>query len=147
MTIAEDEAVAFAMHFVNAQFARADVSETAAMTESLSQIVREVSTILQPEFSLDAMSVARFVTHLRHLDARIASDSQFEDDPPALLTAMHEAYPEVVGLAQKVRVLIEAQRGELSDAEVPHLEIHRVVPEMPGRAPAAELRLGSASQV
>ena len=112
VTIAEDEAVAFAMHFVNAQFARADVSETVAMTESLSQIVSEISTSLGPEISLDSMSVARFVTHLRYLYARIASESQFANDPPLLLSAMHDAYPEVAGLAQRVRFLIESQRGK-----------------------------------
>ena len=82
------------------------------MTESLSQIVSEISTSLGPEISLDSMSVARFVTHLRYLYVRIASDSQFANDPPLLLSAMHDAYPEVAGLAQRVRFLIESQRGK-----------------------------------
>ena len=94
------------------------------MTESLSQIVSEISTSLGPEISLDSMSVARFVTHLRYLYVRIASDSQFANDPPLLLSAMHDAYPEVAELAQRVRFLIESQRGKLSDAELPYLEIH-----------------------
>lgn len=124
VTIADDEAVAFAMHFVNAQFARADISETAAMTELLTQIVDEITTSLGPESSLDSMSVARFITHLRYLYARISNNTQFENEPPMLLTTIHDAYPEVAGLAQKIRSLIETKRGKLTEGELPYLELH-----------------------
>lgn len=122
--LADDESAAFAMHFVNAQFARADVSDTVAMTESLSQIIGVVSAGLGADTTADSMSVARFVTHIRYLYARIASGKQIENAPPVLMSATHEAHPELLGVAQKVRFLIESDGGTLTDAEMTYLEIH-----------------------
>lgn len=124
VTIAADEAVAFALHFVNAQFARRDVSKTVLMTESLSQIIEVISAGLGAETTADPMSVARFVTHLRYLYARIASGTQIDSAPPILLPALHQSYPGVAATAQKVRFLIESNAGTLTDAEVAYLEIH-----------------------
>ena len=94
------------------------------MTESLSQIVSEISTSLGPEISLDSMSVARFVTHLRYLYVRISKDNQIESAPPVLVSALHEAHPEVRIVADQVRQLIESGGGKLTNAEVSYLEIH-----------------------
>ncbi|MFT4044225.1 MAG: PRD domain-containing protein [Gordonia sp. (in: high G+C Gram-positive bacteria)] len=125
VAIPDDEAVALAMHFVNAQFARADVSETVAMTRMLSQIVDVVSAGFGGDgLAADSVSVARFVTHLRYLCARIGTASQIVDAPPLRRADMHQTIPALAGVAAKVRLLIERDRGALTDAEMMYLELH-----------------------
>ncbi len=122
--IAEDEGTAFAMHFVNAQFAQADVSQTVEMTKLLGAAVDIVKEGIGPHATADPMSVARFVTHLRYLYVRISKDNQIESAPPVLVSALHEAHPEVGIVADQVRQLIESGGGKLTEAEVSYLEIH-----------------------
>ena len=93
--VAMDEGAAFAMHFVNAQFAQADVSQTVEMTKVLGAAIDIVKEGIGPQATADQMSVARFVTHLRYLYARIGSDAQIDSTPPILLAALYDAYPVV----------------------------------------------------
>ena len=122
--IAEDEATAFAMHFVNAQFAQADVSQTVEMTKLLGAAVDIVTEGIGSHATADPMSVARFVTHLRYLYVRILTDSQIESTPPILVPEIHRAHPEVSIVADQVRQLIESGGGTLTKAEVSYLELH-----------------------
>lgn len=122
--IAQDESTAFAMHFVNAQFAQADVSQTVEMTKMLGAVVDIVAQGIGPYATADQMSVARFVTHLRYLYARMARNAQIRSVPPILVEALHEAHPDVVAVADQVRQLIESGGGRLTEAEVRYLEIH-----------------------
>lgn len=81
------------MHFVNAQFAQADVSQTVEMTKLLGTAVDIVKEGIGPYATADPMSVARFVTHLRYLYVRISKDNQIESAPPVLVSVLHEAHP------------------------------------------------------
>lgn len=119
-----DEATAFAMHFVNAQFARADVRETVTMTEDLRSILQAINDGLGPRATDDSMSVARFVTHLRYLYARIAKSNQIDSAPPVSMSALRETHPEVPEVADRVRVIIERHGATLSRAEIAYLELH-----------------------
>jgi beta-glucoside operon transcriptional antiterminator len=82
--IPADEATAVAMHLVNAQFASADLSATAAMTERLTMLVDVVTAAMGIRPAEDSVTVARFVTHLRYLFARRASGAQITQTPPGL---------------------------------------------------------------
>jgi beta-glucoside operon transcriptional antiterminator len=122
--IGEEESTAFAMHFVNAQFAASDLAQTVAMTHSLQQIVDIVTASFGPAATEDPTSVARFVTHLRYLFSRVASGNQIGQAPPVLLTAVREAYPEVATTSDQVRKIVESGGQRLSEAETCYLDIH-----------------------
>ncbi|MGO2752004.1 MAG: PRD domain-containing protein [Pseudoclavibacter sp.] len=132
-----DEATAFAMHFVNAQFAKSDTSQTVAMTKTLQSVVDVVTETLGADATADPTNVARFITHLRYLYARMTTRTQLESAPPQLFTAIRDSYPEIVATSDRVRELIEAQGGELSEAEVCYLEIHLARLSTSGREPQA----------
>ena len=119
-----DEATAFAMHFVNAQFARADVRETVTMTEDLQSVLRVIEAGLGAKATADSMSVARFITHLRYLYARIAKSAQISSAPPVSMSALRETHPEVPAVAAQVRAVVERRGAALSAAEVAYLELH-----------------------
>lgn len=122
--IEPNEATAFAMHFVNAQFAVSDLSQTMSMTASLQSVVQIVEDSFGPAATADPMSVARFVTHLRYLFARVASRTQIDEAPTVLLQAVRDAYPEVAAAADRIRRVMEVDGEKLSDAEVCYLDIH-----------------------
>lgn len=119
-----DEATAFAMHFVNAQFAATDLSHTVAMTTSLHDVVKVVEEAFGPAATADPTSVARFITHLRYLFARVTTRTQIAEAPSVLLTAVRDAYPEVAAATDQVREVVERGGEKLSDAEVCYLDIH-----------------------
>lgn len=118
------EATAFAMHFVNAQFAVTDLSHTVSMTKSLQRVVEVVERSFGPAATADPTSVARFVTHLRYLFARVATEAQIGDAPTALLRAVRDIYPEVAAATDQVRSIVEHDGEPLSEAEVCYLDIH-----------------------
>lgn len=122
--IPADESTAFAMHFVNAQFATADTSRTATMTAALRRVVEIVTDVFGPEAAADGMSMSRFVTHLRYLFNRLATRRQIEEEAPELLAAVHAAYPQVEEAARRIRGVIETGGTRLSEAEVCYLTIH-----------------------
>ena len=136
-SIDADEATAFAMHFVNAQFAKSDTSQTVAMTKTLQSVVDVVTETLGADATADPTNVARFVTHLRYLYARMTTRTQLSSAPPQLFTAIRDSYPEIVATSARVRGIIDAQGGALSEAEVCYLELHLARLSPSGREPPA----------
>lgn len=65
--MADDEAVAVAMHVVNAQFASAGMGPTLEMTTKLNRIIGVIEMELGIVIDRDSMRAARFITHLRYL--------------------------------------------------------------------------------
>lgn len=117
-----DEATAFALHFVNAQFASRDMSGTVAMTRLVQGVLQAVKTGLGAQAVADPMAMARFVTHLRYLYARVADEKQHRDDGPVLISATYA--PEVEATATLVRAVLEQDTGPLTQAELSYLHLH-----------------------
>ncbi len=117
-----DEATAFALHFVNAQFASRDMSGTVAMTRLVQGVLQAVKTGLGARAVADPMAMARFVTHLRYLYARVADEKQHRDDGPVLITANYA--PEVDAAATLVQTVLEQDTGPLTQAELSYVKLH-----------------------
>lgn len=122
--IAAEEATAFAMHLVNAQFASADLGATAAMTERIRRVVALVVAATGITPAEDSVTVARFVTHLRYVIARAANQTQIAEAPPGLAQSMRETRPAAYELAQRVRRVLELDGARLTEAEVVYLAMH-----------------------
>lgn len=115
------ESTAFAIHFVNAQFARSDISEMVSMTESLDRVV----SMVRQELGLtedDGVSVARFVTHLRFLYSRLSSGTTFQDDN--LVVSRFELPAPVEDLAVRVSQEVDRWGAGFSNAEMTYLRLH-----------------------
>lgn len=120
-TIDPAESTAFAMHFVNAQFASADIPAMVSMTKSLDRIVSMVSEELGLN-SEDGVALARFVTHLRFLYSRLSSGTTFEDS--VNVVSQLELPASIETLASKVAGQVEDWGSELSAAEMTYLRLH-----------------------
>ena len=120
-----DEAVAFAMHFVNAQFASPGMTRAMEMTQTISKAFELIETYFGVTIDTHSMNAARFVTHLRYLYARVASGKQIVDPHPTFVDAIANAHPEASACAMKLRFQFEMNLGEkLTPDEVAYLALH-----------------------
>jgi len=119
-----DEAVSFALHFVNAEFASEGMAPTIHMTERIGQVLEVVSQSMGVPLDAESMNVARFVTHLRYLFVRLDADTQFDDSSAEVLSGIRSSHPAAYACAQRVRYLIEMGGARLTEDEVLYLALH-----------------------
>lgn len=120
-----DEAVAFAMHFVNAQFTSPGMKPAIEMTQSIGRAFEVIESSFGITINHRSMNAARFVTHLRYLYARVTSGKQITDSPSVLAHAIRNAHAEAYACAVKLRYVLEMNlRTQLSDDEVAYLALH-----------------------
>ena len=121
----DGEAVALALHFVNAGFATGDLSYTYTMTGVIQQMVAIIEQSYSVVLDLGTVSVGRFVTHLRYLFVRIHQHSQLGDGLSTIGAAIRDAYPEAVQCAERLAAVLELRLGSsLTDDEVSYLTLH-----------------------
>lgn len=124
VTLPEDEAVAIAMHLVNAQFAGSEFNATSAMTARISQVLGVVSASLGVDLDTRSMDVARFVTHLRYLFVRISERRQISDTDDAVAASIRETAPDSYRIAEHIRTTIALDGETISDNETAYLALH-----------------------
>lgn len=121
----EDEWVAFALHFVNQQWAKSDFSKTVSMTETIARVFSLLSVRWGKNVDENALSASRFVTHLRYLFARSAEAAGSATIRVDVLASVRQAYPEAADAAVEVAKLIGAAlHRELGADEVSYLALH-----------------------
>ena len=121
----DDEWVAFALHFVNQQWTKGDFSKTVAMTETISRVFLRLAELWGRPIDENASSAARFVTHLRYVFARAASDMQLQTSHLDVLSAVMQAYPEAAEAAVDIGELIGlAIKRVITDDEISYLALH-----------------------
>ncbi len=122
--LSDDEAVAVAMHIVNAQFSGTNIAPMLEMTTKLNRILGLIETELGMPIDRDSMGVARFVTHLRYLFVRLHTRKQFEGEAAGIRSAVTEAHPAAYHCAERIRYLLTLDDQSLSDDEVTYLTLH-----------------------
>ncbi|MFF8186027.1 PRD domain-containing protein [Microbacterium sp. NPDC016588] len=135
--IDDDEAVALAMHLVNAQFTKPGMSAAMKMTETMAQAFTIIERTFHIKIDRHSMNAARFVTHLRYVFARIDSGQQISDPHPTLFDAISHAHPEAMACAVKLQYLIEMGfKTRLTLDETAYLGLHvaRVVLDVTERS-------------
>ena len=131
----DEEWVAFALHFVNQQWGKADFSKTVSMTETIAKVFTLLSVRWDTNIDENGLSAARFVTHLRYLFARSGETAVPTTIKLDVLASVRQAYPEAADAALEVAKLIGAAlKRELGDDEVSYLALHtsRLYVEMTG---------------
>ena len=119
------EAVALALHLVNAGFSGGDL----AFTYKLTGVIQQLLVVVEQSFgiSLDGSSVnvGRFVTHLRYLFVRIEQHRQLAESHAAINAAIRDASPDGFACARRVASLLELRLGSaLTEDEVAYLALH-----------------------
>ncbi|BDH56563.1 PRD domain-containing protein [Tsukamurella sp. PLM1] len=125
VTLDPNEAVALAMHLVNAQFATPGLTFTMQMTETISRSFEVVEKAFDITVDRRSMNAARFITHLRYVFARVSANGQLSEPRPTLFDAISNAHPEAMACAVKVRYFIEmAFQATLTADETAYLGLH-----------------------
>ena len=120
-----DEAVAFAMHFVNAQFATPGLSSTVRMTETITRMFDVIEQAFALTIDRRSMTATRFVTHLRYLFTRVASGKQIAESHSTLVDAIANAHPDAMVCAAKLQYFIEmGLSAHLTRDETGYLALH-----------------------
>lgn len=133
------EAVAFALHLVNAGFSNGDLSYTYTMTGVIQQMLAIIEHTYHVSLGQHNVSVGRFITHLRYLFVRIYQGRQLDSEPEPIVEAIHQSYPDEVRCAKKIAEVVELRLGSsLTPAEIAYLALHvaRVVADVNGRPSA-----------
>ena len=121
----DTEAVALALHLVNAGFAAGDLSWTYTMTGVIQQMLAVIEQAYAVELDSSSVSVGRFVTHLRYLFVRIDQHQQLAEKHTIVGQAIRTAHPRAVGCAERLASIIELRLGSsLTEDEVSYLALH-----------------------
>ena len=128
------EAVAIALHLVNAGIATGDLSYTYTMTGIIQQMVGVIEQTYGVTLPSTSVSVGRLITHLRYLFVRIHQHSQLVEERSTIGAAIRDAYPQALECALRLASVVELRLGSaLTDDEVSYLTLHvaRVVQDCP----------------
>lgn len=121
----EGEAVALALHLVNAGFATGDLSYTYTMTAVISQLIEVIEQTFDLHLDEGSVSVGRFITHLRYLFVRIQQHQQLVDQPSVIAAAIQESFPSAAQCAERLSGILELRLGApLTSDEISYLALH-----------------------
>lgn len=121
----DTEAVAIALHLVNAGFATGDLSFTYQMTGVFQQLFDVLEQTSGPNIDRNTVNAARFITHLRYLFVRAHSGRQLTEGSTRLGDAIRTAYPDAHAAATRLQAVLELRLGQpLTDDEVTYLTLH-----------------------
>ena len=119
------EAVALALHLVNAGFSGGNLSATYTMTGIIQQMIAVIEGAYGITLAQDSVNVARFITHLRYLFVRIHQHQQLTDEPAPVMKVIRESYPAALRCARTIASLLELRLDtDISDDETAYLAMH-----------------------
>lgn len=121
----EDEAVSFALHFVNLQEDKSNLDETIRSMESL----RDILSIIQFHFQLTvderSLNYMRLMTHLQYFIQRIMTKQIHEESDQTLNQQIKQLYADSFECVQKIRIYIQKKYAcDLTIDEETYLMLH-----------------------
>ncbi len=121
----DGEAVALALHLVNAGFATGDLSYTYTMTAVISQLIEVIEQTFDVTLDEGSVSVGRFITHVRYLFVRIKQHQQLVNQPSVISMAIQESFPRATQCADRLSAILELRLGApLTADEISYLALH-----------------------
>lgn len=119
------EAVAIAMHLVNAGFHTDGLAETYRMTGVFGQLFAIIDTSFDIELDRQSISAARFITHMRYFFVRVSEGRQLNEGMSVLKDSLQLSHPQAVTCASRLASILELRLGApLTDDEVSYLALH-----------------------
>ena len=121
----EDEAVAFALHFINQQLPGKSSDElTTAM-----EVVKDVLNIIRRHFGMafdeDSLNYVRLVTHIQFFATRLVSGSRSQSNVDSLHDQVRAMYPDAYECVRKIGAYARQRFGfDLSGDEETYLMLH-----------------------
>jgi beta-glucoside operon transcriptional antiterminator len=119
------EAVAIALHLVNAGFHTGDLRATYEMTGMFSQLFDVVDSAYGITVDRHSVNAARFITHMRYLFVRVDEGTQLDEGFSTLRDFLAQTHPEAVTCGDRLAAVLELRLGtELSGDERSYLALH-----------------------
>lgn len=119
------EAVALALHLVNAGFTTGDLSFTYTMTGVIQQLIDVIENSYGFTLHQHTVSVGRFITHLRYLFVRIHQHRQLDAGRSTVGDAIRAVHPDALRCAERIAAVVELRLGApLTEDEVSYLTLH-----------------------
>lgn len=132
--LGENEAPNFALHALAANYAHGNMPKAVVIADLMSEIIAMIDAQLPNQLDYSSLSLARFVTHLRYLFARLEQKSSIAlPNDASLRNEIRQNWPSAWGLAERARILISGSLDtECNDSEVGYLAIHiqRLIEDM-----------------
>lgn len=119
------EAVAIALHLVNAGLREGDLTDTYLMTGVFTQLFEIIEHSLGIEVPRESVTAARFITHMRYLFVRARQGTQLREGMAVLSESLQHSHPEAVACAGRLAAVLALRLGEpLTDDEIAYLALH-----------------------
>ncbi|OZG63148.1 transcription antiterminator BglG [Bifidobacterium lemurum] len=121
----QGEAIALALHLVNAGFSTGDLTYTYQMTGVIQQIITIIEETYEVELDRSSVNVGRFITHLRYLFVRINQHRQLVDEPESIVGAIRDSYAKAVRCASYIATVLELRfDADITEDEIAYLALH-----------------------
>lgn len=119
------ESISIALHFINNQTPRQDMSETM----QINKFIKDILTIVMYEFTIelkeDDFHYSRFITHLHYFAQNIINKSLPSNRESDMYMQLRELYPKVFDGVQKIKLYISEEYGIIiSEYEEIYLALH-----------------------
>lgn len=122
----DDEATSIALHFVNAQSEKMEMSETVKVAEITNKILDIISYHFQFTLDDDSLNYSRFITHLRyfilrHLDNKLNNSNS----ATSIFKIVTQQYPDIFQCVLKIQKYLHLEYGwTISNDEMTYLILH-----------------------
>lgn len=90
----KNEAAFIALHFINAQIGKHDMTETTKITTIMGEILSLIKYKFKIEFNEDSFEFTRFVTHIRYFIIRQVNNKPLDNDNNDMFTLMKDKLTE-----------------------------------------------------
>lgn len=120
-----DEAVSIALHFINIQDEKTNISEKLQDIGVLRDLLNIIKYHFNTDFDEDGINYLRLVTHLQYFIERLNSNRAYNSNQTMLYEQVKTIYPNAYEVVQKIeKYVIEKYNQEISQDEYTYLMIH-----------------------
>ena len=125
ITCPDDEAVSFALHFINQQLPGIRSDELTLAMEIVKDVLNIISRHYQTEFDESSINYMRLVTHVQFFATRLVGGERSEGGIDSLHDQVCTIYPEAYACVRKIGTYVSSRFGHpLSSDEETYLILH-----------------------
>ena len=121
----KNEAAFIALHFINAQLGKHDMTETTKITSIMGEILNLIKYKFKIEFDEDSFEFTRFVTHIRYFIMRQVNNKPLENENSDMFTLMQDKLTEELECVEMIEKHLNKNYGwKCTNDEKLYLMLH-----------------------
>lgn len=120
-----EEAISIALHFVNMQSQKKDMTVTNKITKFIEDVLTIVKYEYNRSFNEESFHYSRFVTHLHYFAQNVINQTMPSYEESSLYSQVEKLYPVAFHCVKKIKIYIENTYGlTISENEEIYLTLH-----------------------